>query len=413
MFSFYGDVITNNYPLQKIDINELIDIIRSNPFQKDYTLLRSYKKGDSAYEELKHKLPRCQPNCIVKYNTLRGDNFEKNFISGSGYIYLDVDQVDHPIEFKKWFINQYRDIVTMVCLSCGGGGLSILIRINENISSHQRFKQVVSHIKTTLFKEINFDSKTDRFGIPWFISFDPEVFFNPNSILDVSDVEKSVEQGIIRRGDKNTLFYTENSIRYLSLNEIYSQILIRTPYICTSLIEVNEIDWVDLKIPRIITDGNKRRTYTRIIHILCYLNPETDPKWIFAYLYNVNRNCADPQMSYRDLLSLFNYQLNYIKSDGYLFNSSKTKSIHFHPNLNLSGHQKSSIANKINGARRSNKKKIEIRNALKQLQENNEKETIVAIQQKSGVSKKTIIKHLKNLELTNLNDLINSLLNDV
>ena len=116
---------------------ELVDIIKYNPFQKDYDRIRSLTKGDKEYNELKRELPRCQPNYVVTYNSLNSDNFNRNFISGSGYIYLDIDQIDHPIEFKKWFIEKYRDIVTMVCLSCGGTGLSILIRVNENITSHQ------------------------------------------------------------------------------------------------------------------------------------------------------------------------------------------------------------------------------------------------------------------------------------
>ena len=413
MFSFYECVITNNTPKKVIEINELIDIIKYNPYQKDYNRIRSLSKGDKEYDELKRELPRCQPNCVVTYNSLKGDNFDRNFISGSGYIYLDIDQIDHPIEFKKWFINQYRDIVTMVCLSSGGTGLSILIKVNENITSHQRFKQVVSHIKTSMFDGVLFDNKTERLGNMWFISHDPDVYYSPNAIVDISGIEKCVNQGIIRSVCNNTLFYAENSIRYIPLNDIYSQIIIRTPYTNTNAIDVNEIPWVDIKLPRVIGDTRKRNAYTRIIHSLFHLNPYTDPKWIFAYLYNVNRNCADPQMSYRDLLSLFNFQYTYIKSEDYCFKGGRTKAVHFDPNLNLTGHQKTSLANKINGARRSNNKKLLILETIQQMRAQGEKETVSAIHRKSGVTRNTIFKHLKDMELTDLDELINSLLDEL
>lgn len=413
MFSFYECVITNNTPTKVIEINELIDIIKYNPYQKDYNRIRSLSKGDKEYDELKRELPRCHPNCVVTYNSLKGDNFDRNFISGSGYIYLDIDSVNNIVSFKSDFINRYGSIVTMVCQSSGGNGLSIFIRINENIISHVHYKEVVTYIKTKLFREIIFDKRTDRLGIPWFISHDPDVFFNPNAIVDISSIEKCVTQGIIPIVFSNTLFFAENSIRYIPLNDIYSQIITRTPYTNTNAIDVNEMPWVDIKLPRVIGDTRKRNTYTRIIHSLFYLNPDSDPKWIFAYLYNVNRNCADPQMSYRDLLSLFNFQYNYIKSEDYCFKGVRTKAVHFDPNLNLTGHQKTSLANKINGARRSNNKKLLILETIKELRAMGEKETISAIHRKSGITRNTIIKHIKNLELTNLNELADSLIQNL
>ena len=410
MFPFYISDIKIKIPTKVIEINELIDIIKYNPYHRDYNHIRSLTKVDQEYHELKKKLPRCHPNCLVTENSLKGDNFERNYIQGSGYIYLDIDSVNDIVSFKSDFINRYGSIAAMVCQSCGGNGLSIFIRINENIISHDHYKEVVTYIKTKLFSGIKFDPRTDRLGIPWFISHDPDVFFNPNAIVDISGIEKRVNQGIIHRGFSNTLFYAENSIRYIPLNDIYSQIITRTPYTNTNAIDVNEMPWVDIKLPRVIGDTRKRNAYTRIIHSLFHLNPDSDPKWIFAYLYNVNRNCADPQMSYRDLLSLFNFQYAYIKSEEYCFKGGRTKAIHFDPNLNLTGHQKTSLANKINGARRSNNKKLLILETIRQLRAQGEKETVSAIHRKSGVTRNTIIKHLKNMELIDLDELINSLL---
>ena len=413
MFPFYISDIKIKIPTKVIEINELIDIIKYNPYHRDYNHIRSLTKVDQEYHELKKKLPRCHPNCLVTENSLKGDNFKRNYIQGSGYIYLDIDSVNDIVSFKSDFINRYGSIAAMVCQSCGGNGLSIFIRINENIISHVHYKEVVTYIKTKLFSGIKFDPRTDRLGIPWFISHDPDVFFNPNAIVDISSIEKCVTQGIIPIVCSNTLFYAENSIRYIPLDDIYSQIITRTPYKNINAIDINEVDWVDIKLPRVIRDTTKRNTYTRIIHSLFHLNPDSDPIWIFAYLYNVNRNCADPQMSYRDLLSLFNFQYNYRESEDYRFKGGRKKAIHFDPNLNLTGHQKTSLANKLNGARRSNQKKMLISKTIKELRAMGEKETISAIHRKSGITRNTIIKHIKNLELTNLNKLADSLIQNL
>ena len=118
-------------------------------------------------------------------------------------------------------------------------------------------------------------------------------------------------------------------------------------------------------------------------------------------------------MSYRDLLSLFNSQYNYIKSEDYCFKGGRRKAIHIDSNLNLTGHQKTTLANKLNGARRSNEKKMLISKTIKELRAMGEKETISAIHRKSGITRNTIIKHIKNLELTNLNELADSLIQNL
>ena len=85
MFSFYEGKIYNNTPSKTIDFNTLIKIISTNPYNRDYKTIRDHKKGDVEYDEGKKYLVRCQPNCVVKYNSIKGPNFEKNYEIGSGY----------------------------------------------------------------------------------------------------------------------------------------------------------------------------------------------------------------------------------------------------------------------------------------------------------------------------------------
>lgn len=413
MFSFYDERINNLTPTKTIEFSELIDIVRKNPYQRDYKTLRSLSKGDKRYRQLKRKLPRINPNCVLNFNKIEGELFNYNYICGSGYIYLDIDGLVDAKAYKKEFIQQYGDLVAMVSLSSGGKGLSILVRINENIESKQHYKDVLNYIKENCFNGVIFDKDAEKLSQCWFISYDPEVYFNNNNIIDVSSVEKCVKQGIIRRGGNNTLYYAEKYIKNLSFHEACSNIKTSTPYMNENLIDINPIMYSTAKSPRYITDGTKRNTYTRLIHILVHLNPEVDPKWLLAYIYHINERCAHPKMSYRDLLSLFKWQYNYCKSEGYEYTGGKIKSIHFSNELSLSPQEKSALANKLSGKKRSNQTKDKISAAIEELKSKGKKISNSAISKASGLSRKTVIEHMKDLESIDLDKYIDELIRSI
>ena len=412
MFSFYKGKIYSNTPSKTIDFNTLINVIRNNPYNRDYKTIRDHKKGDVEYDEGKKELVRCHPNCVLKYNSIKGTNFVKNYEIGSGYIYLDIDNLNDPLKYKKEFISKYKDVVSMVCISAGGRGLSILVKINYRVTSKDEYKSIIDYLSSHYFNAIQLDKGALKLSQVWFISYDPNVYVNSEVCIDVSEGVKCVSQGIIQRVvGNNTLFYApEREIMYLSITEIDNHLITKTKYINKSDIYIDTIPWIDIKIPRKIRDGYKRKLYTYYIHALFQLNPETHPKWIFAYVYNVNRNCADPKMSYRDLLSLFNMQYGYIKSDHYKYQNNRKKSLHINPDLDLTGGQKSIVANKVNGSIRKNKTKLKIAAAIEKLIKENEKHTISSISRLSGVSRKTVGCHMKDLELIDLDALINQLI---
>ena len=135
VFSLYEGKIQDRTPTKIIDFNTLINIIKTNPYNRDYKVIRSHKKGDLEYNQGKKELVRCHPNCVLKYNSISGPNFEKNYVIGSGYIYLDIDNLNNPLKYKKEFILKYKEVVSMVCISSGGSGLSVLVKINHLITS--------------------------------------------------------------------------------------------------------------------------------------------------------------------------------------------------------------------------------------------------------------------------------------
>ena len=199
---------------------------------------------------------------------------------------------------------------------------------------------------------------------------------------------------------------------YLSISDINSNLITRTNYTNKKDIDIETIPWTDIKIPRVIKDGCKRRIYTRLIHSLFHLNSEVEPKWVLGYIYNVNRNCADPKMSYKDLLSLFNMQYGYIKSDHYEYQNYRYKTIHISPNAKLTSGQKSIIANKVNGCIRKNKTKSVIATAINQFSNEEKDYSVSSISKMTGVSRKTVGLYINDLDPIDIDDLIEELLID-
>ena len=415
MFSLYEGKINNKIPSKTINFKNLISIIKTNPYNKDYNTIRNHKKGDVEYNQGKKNLVRCHPNCVLKYNSINGPDFEKNYEIGSGYIYLDIDNIENALKYKKEFISKYKDVVSMVCLSSGGNGLSILVKINHTITSKEEYKSIVGYLSSYYFKDIELDKGAFKLSQMWFISYDPDVFVNTEVCINVRDGLKCVNQGIIHRGGgNNTLFYAlEKEIMYLSISDINSNLITRTNYTNKKDIDIETVPWTDIKIPRVIKDGNKRRTYTRLIHSLFYLNPEVEPKYVLGYIYNVNRNCADPKMSYKDLLSLFNMQYGYIKSDHYKYQNYRYKTLHISPDAKLTSSQKSIIANKVNGCIRKNKTKSVIAAAINQFSNKEKDYSVSSISKTTGVSRKTVGLYINNLDPIDIDALINQLTRDI
>ena len=413
MFSFYCEGIHNNTPSSTIEISQLVDIIRNNPYQKDFSTLRLLSKEDPKYSELKLDLPRCQPNCVVRYNSISGANFTKNFVTGSGYVYLDLDNISDAEGYKQLLICKYPGMISLICISSGGKGLSLLIRINEIISSHCHFKKVMQFLKRKVFTGLNFDEKTERLGNMWFVSHDPNLYYNPSALVTVPTAQNCLDQSILHSEyGNNTLYYAEKRISKIPISLINRSLNTSTLFPGDKPIHIETIDWVEIKLPRVIKDGKRASTIASLIHRLFHLNPEVDPVFIFAYIYRINEHLTEPKWrTYRDLLALFNFHYRIIHTEGYVFKGNRKKRVHISKDLNIEGVSRPAIANILNGAIKSNRTKKKILKAIEELRDSNQKETVSAIQRLSGVSRVTVIKHLKNLELIDIDSLIRDLLN--
>ena len=319
MFSYFKTGITDTNPEKIIDLPTLIKIIKNNPERSLIEWIRVLRTNgnDEEYKELKKTLPYITPNCIVGYRSLKDDNFERNFIAPSRYIYFDIDTPGD--EYKQYIINKYGHQLSVVCKSSSGGGVSLLFKVSNTITK-DNFESIWHIIRTTILKDETVDEKCKDIGRCMFISHDPEVYCNYDNeiiveISDTKDIVKEENHPISYGGDNNRLIYSfsnkkkeEYSYSVLPIDIVLTKLDRRTRVLVDNpIIDFKPVEYAEVYIPKVIKDGTKHTIYTAMIHQLVYLNPSIEKEYIFSFLFYVNNNHAKPKMNMKELVRLFNF----------------------------------------------------------------------------------------------------------
>ena len=372
MFSYFEKGIKDTTPLKIIDLSELVNIIRNNLHSVQIDVIRTLKKkGDNYYKVVKETLPNITPNCIVKERSLKGDQFEVNFIAPSGYIYIDIDKVPNILEYKKYLIEKYGCHASLICISPGGDGATMLFKVTNTITK-ENFDVLRSSLINTLLKDEKVDPNSAGIGRAMFISYDPEVWVNyenritieagetemlethPNSYsssYNREDYHFSGDNISIVTGSTNNTSSSFHRYKIHNIDKILSTVNSKT-YVPVSnpVVDFKPVVFVEPYIPRMITDGNKHRTYFKLIHQWYYLNPGIEMDYLYSYLFFVNNTRAKPRMGTRELVRFFNSVINTIKTTGEVFAEPFTKRVHFNPAAGISAKEKQVIAAQLNGA---------------------------------------------------------------
>jgi hypothetical protein len=120
-----------------------------------------------------------------------------------------------------------------------------------------------------------------------FLSSDPDVYFNPDATLSV-DFEVVEEQGTdlntCRRTNNNINSHfsgnntiTKNSYHLYDIDYVLNLINTATHVeVHNHIVDVKEVPYVALYIPKMITEGRRHSTLYSMIHHLFYLNPKLE-----------------------------------------------------------------------------------------------------------------------------------------
>ena len=413
MFSYFEKGITNLIPSKTIDLSQLVKLIKNNPKKSLINEIRELRlKGDQTYKEKKIFLNYITPNCSVKKRSLKEDeNYTKNFIAPSSYIYFDFDGVVNAQEYKHYFIEKYGHLVSLVCISSGAGGIAVFFKLT-NAVDNKNFLDIWNTITETILKEEQVDVICKDLGRPMYLSYDTEPFVNYDNEITVdiplnkekNTSKKQLNQSILNKKYNNTLIEPLSNIDF---EEFMDKIVTKTPVVVNNpIVELFASEKMDVTFPREIRDTKKHSIYTIMIHKLIYLNPQLPSSYLFSYLNFINNYFGKPPMEFKKLIDLFTFVYSSIKNDeNYEFKNKKYKYVHFNSNSKLTGGEKRNLASKINGKRRSNTSIEKIITAKEELKSQGLKITQKALAEKTGLSISTIKRHI-NSEPVDLEKLV-------
>lgn len=153
------------------DLETLLYEIGNGKFQDEVLKIRAAKQSGKDYKELKKKLPGF---------TVSG-TFEKRFDNHlkkhSGYIAIDIDNIEDVNEYDKFFIELKRDPYTAALFrSVSGAGLCIIIKIKNTEKHRDLFRGYTDYLFGT------YNIIADPSGVNpsrlRFVSYDEDIYVN-------------------------------------------------------------------------------------------------------------------------------------------------------------------------------------------------------------------------------------------
>jgi len=408
--TFYAGIKTHN-PSGYLNFQQVYEYIKTSPNAGLIETIRLLKsKDDIYYRQLKLKLPIITPHVEATARKLAGEEFDKHLKSFTQLMYFDIDDVQNVHVEKQRIINQYKDFVSLVCISPSGAGISIFIQI-ENELTKENFNPIWNSIRISELAGENIDVKANGIGRTMFLSSDPDVYYNPDASLAV-DFEIDEEQGTdpntcrLKNNNVNSHFSSNNTITKNSyhLYDIdYVLKLINTTSqveVDNHIVDVKEVPYVALYIPKLIIEGKRHSTIYSMIHHLFYLNPELEIDVIYSYVWFVNNVFVRPKLEKHDLLRHFNNVVTQIHSSSLVYVNYKKRRIHFNKNCwYLTSNDKMILAKKLTGVYKRHHNKQKVMDAIQQLGAEKKKLTNIAIKQITGMDVKTIRSHRKSPDI--------------
>jgi hypothetical protein len=393
------------YSKEIISINDLVDIVKNNPQQDLISKIRSVEYKSKEYNNLKLKVNAITPHGI--FSSLEN----KGLINLSGYLYYDIDGFDTEISLndtKQKLID--TNIVSFLCKSVGGRGLSFLIKLNDTINiSNDTFTDTYNYVRELLIeKGFNIDKSANGLVRKVIISSDSDVYFNNKVSLLIDKV--SYKNYIKNLNRSNAV--KEKRKRSIKSNDTFSYSLFtlidkdkldlieETPYTNKKDYDIQEIDYYKIFIPKEIKDGDKHRLYVRIMNALYYLNKNITMNEVYSYLYYINLKAANKMNDLYLRKYVYNICSN-IEKNGVRIKVRKKK---IHIDDKYDKNQKRIMGAKINGKLRQNKSIKLIKDACIECAKQNIIPTQKRIAEMTGLGIATV-KRNWNKEVNDINNI--------
>jgi hypothetical protein len=287
----------------------------------------------------------------------KGD-FKKNFVQSSGFIFFDIDNIGNlsSVEnFKQEFIEKYGQLVSLVSKSVSGRGISILVRVSNNISTEEDYYFTYDYIKQTYFNSFKLDDSVRRTGCAWFIPLDEDVYCNYSSVITIpiTLTEKKVPNEVLIKQPQHIhqMVPAHNDNKVRNYSDLLEKYYLETRVEFEGQFLIKPVSILSIRFPNKIFDGKKHSVYRKVIHNFMEINPGVEYTAVLVLISHINDNFATPPMNYNHLKNLVKSQYDYIRNkDGYINTSKKSiRIVHYRDRGSIPFETRNHLSKKLNG----------------------------------------------------------------
>lgn len=310
---------------------------------------RTFGNKSPEYEEIKTQIPTFTPN-----GSFRKRRALTNLEKPSGFIYIDIDNNNHDINFLRQ--NEY---IYSCWRSLSDTGVGALVRVNGVTS--QNFKECWTYL-SDYFKNygITVDKQTSDITRQNVISFDPDIYINENAtylyadeithqtytnIPQFQDLKESTLSGFFY-GFEEAIIKDPSKIKYRTILDDYKGM----DYV---VIEEGKASR-ECYLPEKILAGERHNWMVGHTISLLFNNPSITKERLFNCVLHSNLTHCYPPMMNSEIMSIVKWYWDK-HSRGTLDYRPQLKKIWFDPNVNINRNEKRKIIGTETGKLRRGK----------------------------------------------------------
>lgn len=194
--------IEDKQPTKALSLFDLYFLIKNGGcgIKEIVTEVRKYDKNNPAHKSIIAWLKKELPAAHIPISP----NFKAKVLQGltkdalNGFVYFDIDKIPNIKDIKRQ-ISQNKHI-SMVWLSASETGLGVIVKcdwikdvIDFKKDLNIQYKQITKYLWDCIgLNSIEIDPAAQRLNQANYISYDSEVYYNPNAICDVEMMDKSL-----------------------------------------------------------------------------------------------------------------------------------------------------------------------------------------------------------------------------
>ena len=334
MFQIVSNVF-NRSIITSLSLDEYINTMKNPDFvrKSQVDLAREtyknseLKKDDPLYKSIKNSLP-----CITFLNTFKDYVNNENIVDSTGFMYLDVDDVN-DVNFSIY------PFVVAYWKSLSNNGYGILIKC-ENVGELQDNVKELS-----LFFNLKLDKNAvskDRLNV---LGYDNDIYYNPNYTSYVFNNSEKVSLSYIKEYSiRLQQIDTKNEvgdIRFSNLKDLIKEYDFNgEPFIDLG---ENKLEYAEVFIPKSIFEGNRNKSMFVLCSQIRGFNAWISESMLFRVCNTINKDKFKPELSTQELSEIV--KKVYSKENPVVM-LNKTKRILFNPDYTLSKFDRQSMATK-------------------------------------------------------------------